>query len=173
MTSAQTSSTISYASANNHSKRKSVPVKACKAPALDCDKLIMGVFQLDVYEIYKTNPQMLLDRSIEPGPLIQKQIPNVAYDLSRYKETRNAPQVLWKKGTFTFNKGGVLRIPSDTEGYSLLTFEEVGICSTLRILPDQYLHIKETILVNVLKGQGPFKKRDAKAWFRIDVNKVF
>jgi hypothetical protein len=47
-------------------------------------------------------------------------------------------------------------------------------------MPDQYLNIKvglyltqETILVNVLKQKGPFKKRDAKAWFRIDVNKVF
>jgi hypothetical protein len=82
-----------------------------------------------------------------------------------YNDTKGAPQVLWKKG-------GMLRIPQETEGYSNLTFEEIGICSTLRILPLQYLHIKETILGNVLKLKGPFKKRDAKSWFRIDVNKV-
>jgi hypothetical protein len=82
-----------------------------------------------------------------------------------YNDTKGAPQVLWKKG-------GMLRIPQDTEGYNNLTFEEIGICSTLRILPLQYLHIKETILGNVLKLKGPFKKRDAKSWFRIDVNKV-
>ena len=68
--------------------------------------------------------------------------------------------------------GGLLNIPCDTVGYDLLTTEEIGICSTLRILPDQYLHIKETILLQVAK-RGPFKKRDAKSWFRIDVNKVF
>jgi hypothetical protein len=62
-------------------------------------------------------------------------------------------------------------IPRDAPGYDKLTAEEVTICSTLRILPDQYLHIKETILVQVEK-RGPFKKRDAKSWFRIDVNKV-
>lgn len=67
--------------------------------------------------------------------------------------------------------GGILYIPPSAPGYDLLTIEEVGICSTLRILPLAYMHMKETILGQVSK-RGPFKKRDAKSWFKIDVNKV-
>ncbi|KAH6571447.1 hypothetical protein BASA60_007159 [Batrachochytrium salamandrivorans] len=54
----------------------------------------------------------------------------------------------------------------DPAGFTALTAEEVGICSTLRILPDQYMHIKEVILTQV-ERRGPFKKRDAKSWFRL------
>lgn len=70
-----------------------------------------------------------------------------------------------------FNIGGVLDISPDEDMYDQLTPEEIRISSTLRVLPLQYLHIKETILTQVHK-RGPFKKRDAKSWFRIDVNKV-
>ena len=55
--------------------------------------------------------------------------------------------------------------------YNLLTPEELILISTLRVLPAQYMHIKETMLGQLVK-RGPFKKRDAKSWFRIDVNKV-
>lgn len=65
-----------------------------------------------------------------------------------------------------------MNIPLDSEMYDDLTFEEIQIASILRVLPSQYLHIKETMLTQVLK-RGPFKKRDAKSWFKIDVNKVF
>ncbi|XJO74091.1 hypothetical protein BDV3_003314 [Batrachochytrium dendrobatidis] len=85
-------------------------------------------------------------------------------DMSIFNDTSKAPPVFWKKG-------GMLYIPDTTPGFSLLTPEEVAICSTLRILPDQYMHIKEVILTQV-ERRGPFKKRDAKSWFRIDVNKT-
>ena len=52
-----------------------------------------------------------------------------------------------------------------------LTSEEVRTCATLRILPNQYLEIKKTLLTAV-ETYGPFKKREAQTWFRIDVNKV-
>ena len=66
----------------------------------------------------------------------------------------------------------MLEISPDEEMYNMLTAEELTISSTLRVLPAQYMHIKETMLGQVMK-RGAFKKRDAKSWFRIDVNKVF
>ncbi|KAL2915964.1 hypothetical protein HK105_204388 [Polyrhizophydium stewartii] len=87
-----------------------------------------------------------------------------AIDMAKYRNTAGAPPVFWKKG-------GLLYIPPDTPGYAALTPEELTICSTLRIMPDQYLHIKEVIMTQV-ERRGPFKKRDAKSWFRIDVNKT-
>jgi hypothetical protein len=45
------------------------------------------------------------------------------------------------------------------------------MCSTLRLVPEMYLHIKKSMLQAVYT-YGPFKKRDAQLWFRIDVNKT-
>ncbi len=59
---------------------------------------------------------------------------------------------------------------SSVEGYAQLTPEEIQTCRILRLSPAQYLHIKATMLKAVMKG--PFKKRDAQGWFRIDVNKT-
>ena len=64
-----------------------------------------------------------------------------------------------------------MTIPPTVPFYDQLTAEEIRTCSTLRVLPDQYLHIKQTIL-SAAEVRGPFKKRDAKSWFRIDVNKT-
>ena len=55
--------------------------------------------------------------------------------------------------------------------YSMLTPEEISTCATLRILPDTYYDIKKKMLLAVA-FRGPFKKREAQTWFRIDVNKV-
>ncbi len=66
----------------------------------------------------------------------------------------------------------MLQISPNEEKYSDLTPEEIKTCSILRMSPCQYLGMKETILTQVEK-RGPFKKRDAKSWFRIDVNKVY
>ena len=85
-------------------------------------------------------------------------------DLSLFKDTFGSPTVYWRKGS-------PLDIPTSSPYYDDLTPEEVRVCSAMRILPEQYLHIKETILTQV-ETRGPFKKRDAKAWFRIDVNKT-
>jgi hypothetical protein len=58
------------------------------------------------------------------------------------------------------------------QDFELLTSEEIKTCATLRILPLQYMEIKRTMLTAV-SSYGPFKKREAQTWFRIDVNKVF
>ena len=57
------------------------------------------------------------------------------------------------------------------EYYEDLTLEEIKTCATLRITPKQYIEIKRTMLTAV-RSYGPFKKREAQTWFRIDVNKV-
>ncbi|KAI8814117.1 hypothetical protein BJ742DRAFT_766530 [Cladochytrium replicatum] len=80
-----------------------------------------------------------------------------------YLDTENAPTVSWK--------GAVLDIPTTAFSYSKLTTEEIKTCRILRIYPDQYLHIKRA-LVSAVVVVGPYKKRDAQGWFRMDVNKV-
>ncbi|KAI8815265.1 hypothetical protein BJ742DRAFT_765647 [Cladochytrium replicatum] len=80
-----------------------------------------------------------------------------------YLDTENAPTVSWK--------GAVLDIPTTAFSYSKLTAEEIKTCRILRIYPDQYLHIKQA-LVSAVVVVGPYKKRDAQGWFRMDVNKV-
>lgn len=115
--------------------------------------------------------------------LMQAPIP-VDFDMTPYMETAGAPQVLWKKGMSCFDsclfnrftqsiyyKGGCLPVSRDAPGYDLCTEEEIRTCSTLRISPAQYLHMKQVIL-NAAEKRGPFKKRDAKSWFAVDVNKT-
>ncbi len=64
-----------------------------------------------------------------------------------------------------------LHLQSTFPGYSELTSEEIKVCETLRLYPESYLHIKRSLLTAVFTF-GPFKKRDAQLWFRIDVNKT-
>ncbi|KAJ3299470.1 Transcriptional adapter ada2 [Borealophlyctis nickersoniae] len=64
-----------------------------------------------------------------------------------------------------------LQIPPTTPSYALLTPDELATCSTLRLMPDAYLKIKETLLT-AWKEKGPFKKRDAQKLVRVDVNKT-
>ncbi|KAL6609125.1 hypothetical protein U3516DRAFT_595838 [Neocallimastix sp. 'constans'] len=78
----------------------------------------------------------------------------------------NPPQpIVWKKGS-------PLEVPPDTPLYDLLQKEEIQTCSLLRILPAQYLRIRD-ILIQGYKKNGYFLKKDAKKWCRgIDVNKT-
>ncbi|KAJ3321141.1 hypothetical protein HDV06_004594 [Boothiomyces sp. JEL0866] len=134
------------------SKRKSTPSRSLSNINNTDEKYLQGIVTLDVYSVYKDNPKMLLSRTEK------KDLP---FDLSNFKNTRGAPEVVWKKD-----------ISPDEDMYDQLTPEEIRISSTLRVLPLQYLHIKETILTQVHK-RGPFKKRDAKSWFRIDTAILF
>ncbi|KND02719.1 uncharacterized protein SPPG_01802 [Spizellomyces punctatus DAOM BR117] len=78
--------------------------------------------------------------------------------------TQGAPVITWTKGE-------PLLITPATPYYSHLTPEELHTCSTLRLLPETYLKIKETLLTAKAE-RGPFKKRDAQKWCRVDVNKT-
>ncbi|KAI8894531.1 hypothetical protein BC833DRAFT_568261 [Globomyces pollinis-pini] len=155
------------------SKRKAIPFRSVKTLANKDDKFVEGIVNLDVYSIYMKNPQNLLPSStkvkcfssITPVTLVGFESTNTStFNADEYKNTKGAPDVVWKKGS-------MLKISPDVEDYNKLTFEEIRIASTLRLLPSQYLDIKSTILTQV-KKRGPFKKRDAKSWFKIDVNKT-
>lgn len=67
-------------------------------------------------------------------------------------------------------KGQPLVISPSLARYNELTPEEVQVCTTMRVVPDQYLYIKDIMLRAAVRGS--FKKRDAQSWFKIDVNKV-
>ncbi|KXS20515.1 hypothetical protein M427DRAFT_131305 [Gonapodya prolifera JEL478] len=82
---------------------------------------------------------------------------------SRPEETAGAPMVSWK--------GTPLPVTPDMIGYNLLTSEEKRICSILRLYPEQYLKIKET-LITAKETRGFFKKREAQKMCRVDVNKT-
>ncbi|KAJ3343243.1 Transcriptional adapter ada2 [Gonapodya sp. JEL0774] len=82
---------------------------------------------------------------------------------SRPEDTAGAPMVSWK--------GTPLPVTPDMIGYNLLTVEEKRICSILRLYPEQYLKIKETLLT-AKETRGFFKKREAQKMCRVDVNKT-
>lgn len=84
-------------------------------------------------------------------------------DMDDYMNTSGSPLVAYK--------GSPSVVTSDEEGYDDLTYEEVKTCEALRMTPMVYLHLKRTMITAVLTV-GPFKKRDAQDWFRIDVNKT-
>ncbi|KAJ3356951.1 Transcriptional adapter ada2 [Kappamyces sp. JEL0680] len=162
-------------------KRKtSPPVRSVLIPnqLSEDEKLLQGICKLDVYSVYTTHPEQLLRRvassaslgsnsgslsdckSDDSSEAMTPLISSGLIDMAAFKNTSGAPTVIWKKV-----------ISPTEECYDLLTPEEIKLASTLRVLPSQYLHIKETILTQV-HVRGPFKKRDAKSWFRIDVNKT-
>jgi len=172
-------------------KRKSPPQKAIAA--FPKDPSTIGIVQLDVYNLYLLDPKSLVLRPSKirkpavvlptPDTIDEAYISNdkrtisapvaIDFDMSPYKITDGASAVLWKKGKINLLTllGSCLAISADAPGYNQLTEEEIKTCSTLRMMPDQYLHIKQTIL-SAAETRGPFKKRDAKSWFRIDVNKT-
>ena len=175
------------------SKRKNQPQRSIQ-PKDQVDRSFQRIVTLDVYAAFKENPSMLLSRrpsitdsemsissKSSTGPdlkskgsalqssakvlptFIQQKEP-LDFDLSGFQDTRGAPSVSWKGAQ-------PLAITLEMADYELLTAEEIKTCATLRILPQQYVEIKRTMLTAV-SSYGPFKKREAQTWFRIDVNKV-
>jgi hypothetical protein len=85
-------------------------------------------------------------------------------DMTVYRDTANAPVLTWPKG-------GPMSFGSDTPMMDSLTKEELVLCKTLRLFPMQYLQIKETV-VGATYTRPPFKKKELRMWFPIDVNKL-
>jgi hypothetical protein len=178
------------------SKRKNqLPQRAISQPKDQVDRSFQRIVTLDVFSAFKENPSVLLSRrpSIteseasstrsSTGPDLKskgsvsalqssaKALPTfiiekepLDFDLSSFQDTKGAPSVSWKGAQ-------PLAITPEMADYEILTSEEIRTCATLRILPQQYLEIKRTMLTAV-SSYGPFKKREAQTWFRIDVNKV-
>ncbi|KAJ1729180.1 hypothetical protein LPJ61_003649 [Coemansia biformis] len=64
----------------------------------------------------------------------------------------------------------------DISGYPMadcLALAERECCSTLRLMPEQYLAIKQSLVrAGRTMPPGSFKKRDAQRLCRVDVNKT-
>jgi hypothetical protein len=176
-------------------RKKQLPQRAISQPKDQVDRSFQRIVNLDVFAAFKENPSMLLSRrpsitdsevstkssngpdlkskgsvsalqssaKVLPTFIVQKE--PLEFDLSSFQDTRGAPSVSWKGAQ-------PLLITQEMSDFDSLTAEEIRTCATLRILPQQYMEIKRTMLTAV-SSYGPFKKREAQTWFRIDVNKVF
>ncbi|KAJ3033778.1 Transcriptional adapter ada2 [Rhizophlyctis rosea] len=71
----------------------------------------------------------------------------------------------------TWTKSVPLHIPPTSPGYDLHNPDEVAACSTLRLMPEVYLKMKDTLLT-ARRERGPIKKREAQKMLRVDVNKT-
>ncbi|XJO74869.1 hypothetical protein BDV3_005626 [Batrachochytrium dendrobatidis] len=100
-----------------------------------------------------------------PNFLANLGVDTSVFNNSEFSETKGAPVVFWKTGSQP------LKFPSGLSMADELTKEELQTCATLRIYPDVYYNIKKTML-QAVAYYGPFKKREAQTWFRIDVNKI-
>jgi hypothetical protein len=78
--------------------------------------------------------------------------------------TKGKPLPTWKNQP-------ALDLDESHDGYDMLTNEEIEVCRRLRLLPVQYLGIKDTLLTAAKNGQV-FKKREAQKMCRVDVNKT-
>lgn len=83
----------------------------------------------------------------------------------------STPQPDYKPKLNLSNSRAPLDISNATE-YDLLSPEEKQLCSTLRILPKPYLAIKNQLLKEAIRGNGLLKKKDARQFLKIDVNKA-
>lgn len=61
---------------------------------------------------------------------------------------------------------------SHATDFELLLAEEKQLCLTLRILPKPYLAIKNQLMKEAIKNNGMLKKKDARQFLKIDVNKA-
>lgn len=61
---------------------------------------------------------------------------------------------------------------SSAASLHLLTPAETTLCSTLRILPQPFLLIKQTLITEYLRRSGRLTRREARGLVRIDVNKL-
>lgn len=60
---------------------------------------------------------------------------------------------------------------SDAPGVELLAPDEVDLCTTIRLMPMQYLHSRDVLMQNS-RERGFYKKSAAQKMLRIDVNKT-
>lgn len=84
---------------------------------------------------------------------------------------KNTPHPEYKPKINTSNARAPLDISHATD-FELLSAEEKQLCSTLRVLPKPYLAIKNQLMKEAIKNNGVLKKKDARLFLKIDVNKA-
>ncbi|GEQ67875.1 hypothetical protein JCM33374_g1541 [Metschnikowia sp. JCM 33374] len=83
----------------------------------------------------------------------------------------STPQPPYKPKLNLSNARAPLDISHATD-FDLLSSEEKQLCSALRILPKPYLAIKSQLMKEAIKSNGVLKKKDARSFLKIDVNKA-
>lgn len=83
----------------------------------------------------------------------------------------STPQPEYKPKINTSNARAPLDISHATD-FELLSPEEKQLCLTLRIFPKPYLAIKSQLMKEAIKNNGVLKKKDARLFLKIDVNKA-
>ncbi|WPK27528.1 hypothetical protein PUMCH_004920 [Australozyma saopauloensis] len=83
----------------------------------------------------------------------------------------STPQPDYKPKLNLSNSRAPLDISHATD-FELLSPEEKQLCSTLRVLPKPYLAIKNQLMKEAVRGNGQLKKKDARQFLKIDVNKA-
>ena len=83
----------------------------------------------------------------------------------------STPQPPYKPKINTSNPRAPLDITHATD-FDLLSQEEKQLCSALRILPKPYFAIKTQLMKEAIKNNGVLKKKDARQFLKIDVNKA-
>ncbi|KAJ3307782.1 hypothetical protein HDU76_004370 [Blyttiomyces sp. JEL0837] len=93
----------------------------------------------------------------EKLPTLPKEV-----SMSWYRDTSQAPPVTW-------SKGGPMAFGPGTHMLDQLSKEEVNLCKTLRLFPQQYIQIKETV-VAASYTHPPFRKKEVRRF--LDLNWV-
>lgn len=83
----------------------------------------------------------------------------------------STPQPDYKPKLNLGNSRAPLDITHATD-FELLSPEEKQLCSTLRMLPKPYLAIKNQLMKEAIRGNGMLKKKEARQFLKIDVNKA-
>ncbi|CAI2166795.1 20391_t:CDS:2 [Funneliformis geosporum] len=139
------------------------------------------VFRVNIYEIYRKNPNLLLKTLKESKEVEQKPKENpfvLGLNELIYKIILlniNHTSLNFTKCRITWHHGSKPLYIKDLEGYNLLHDEERKVCSTLRMPPLQYLRGKLAILNGAEEFQSKnkiFKKVDAQHLVNFDVNKA-
>ncbi|CAG8672588.1 3884_t:CDS:2 [Funneliformis caledonium] len=139
------------------------------------------VLRVNIYEIYRKNPNLLLKTLKESKEVEQKPKENpfvlslneLIYKIILLNINHNS--LNFTKCRITWHNGSKPLYIKDLEGYNLLHDEERKVCSTLRMPPLQYLRGKLAILNAAEEFQSNnkiFKKVDAQHLVNFDVNKA-
>lgn len=91
--------------------------------------------------------------------------------LTSLANRKNTPQPEYRPKISTSNSRAPLDISHATD-FELLSPGEKTLCLTLRILPQPYLAIKNQLMKEAIKNNGMLKKKDARQFLKIDVNKA-
>lgn len=167
-------------SQHQRNNRKSLRKQPYPQRAPDSSSEDGYVIRVNIYEVYKKNPN-LLSKTLKEVKKVEKKDENPFIlelnelivqindlDIDHLTMNFTSPKITWKKGSSSLDIRGL-------EGANRLHKEERELCSKLRMQPLQYLRGKLAILRGARKARKDnlkFKKVDAQRLVNFDVNKA-